>query len=471
MRVLMVTSEANPFVKTGGLADVLGALPQALQRQGVETAVVMPRYGNSEVHWAERIWHQMHIWMGPHYYQVAIDQAVIDGVRYFLVNCTPLFDRWGVYSDMWGDFGDNHRRFALLSRAALEIARLIWRPDIIQSHDWPAGLTACYLRHTFAGDPTFWGIKTLFTIHNLGYQGQFGREVLEDVGLDGSLFRSDLLAHHGSVNYLKAGLVYSHALNTVSPTYAKEIQTPEFGFGMDGLLRARSHELFGILNGVDYRQWNPEHDHYAPAHYSSADLAGKQECKRALLADFGMPAEPDWPVIGMVTRFAHQKGLEFVAEIMHKLANEHARFIILGSGERKYEDLFRWFAAARPEKIGVRIGYDNSLSHRITAGADMILMPSRYEPCGLNQIYGLRYGTLPVVRATGGLDDTVQPGTGFKFWGESGWDLYGSLRFAIDSWFNDRDNWQSMMRRAMAQDFSWDHAARDYAALYRHLLS
>jgi starch synthase len=468
-RVLMVTSEANPFVKTGGLADVLGALPPALQRQGVEAAVVMPRYGNAEVHWAERVWHQMHIWMGPHYYQAAIDQVVIEGVRYFLVNCTPLYDRWGVYADMHGDFGDNHKRFALLSRAALEIARLLWRPDIIHSHDWPAGLTAAYLHHSFRDDPTFWGIKSLLTIHNLGYQGEFGAEVLADTGLDAGLFRADLLAHHGRVNFLKAGLVFSNALNTVSPTYAREIQTPEYGFGLDGLLRARAGSLFGILNGVDYRIWDPATDHHLPAPYSPGNLEGKAICKRSLMAEFGLSGDQNTPVIGMVTRFAYQKGLEFLGEALPGLLDLGARLVVLGSGERKYEDMFRWWAAVRPDRVGVRVGYDNALAHRITGGADMILMPSRYEPCGLNQIYGLRYGTLPLVRATGGLADTVQPGTGFQFWGQSGHDLYGAARYAIDA-FADQENWRAMMRRAMSQDFSWDHSAKDYAALYRAIL-
>ncbi len=459
----MVASEATPFIKTGGLADVCGALPRALAAQGHQVAVVMPRYQNAQVPWnAERVWHDMPIRMGSMVFACSIDKVWTDGVDFFFVNCGPLFYRGGVYG-----YDDDHIRFAVLSRAALEIARSIFlRPDVIHSHDWQAGLVGPYMRHTLRDDPAFRGIKMVMTIHNLGYQGRFGRWALGAVGLDEALFRPDLMQQESDVSFLKAGLVYADHITTVSPRYSYEIQTKEGGFGLDGLLRARRDSVSGILNGADYNEWNPATDHYLPARFSPEDMAGKRICKQAVLAELNLPQYLDRPLIGIVSRFADQKGFDLMGQVAGDLMNEACAFAVLGSGDWWTEDLFRYLAGARPDKFGVRIGYDNGLAHRIEAGADMFLMPSKYEPCGLSQIYSLKYGTIPIVRAVGGLDDTIKEGTGFKFWEYSGWAMLGGIRAALDAYRNP-DRWRGFEQAAMQADFSWDVAARQYADLYR----
>jgi starch synthase len=461
-RVLMVTSEASPFVKTGGLGDVMGSLPAALARCGEEVAVVLPRYRDAVVGPTERIWNAMPLWVGPHAFSVAIDQVIHQHVRYMFVDCPPLYDRPGVYED----YADDHIRFALLNLAALGIARNIFRPDVFHAHDWPAGLLAVYLREKFAGDPTFFGTKCILTIHNLGYQGNFPGSALRELGLPASLFHSEGLEFYGLLSFLKGGIVWSDMITTVSPTYAREIQTPEYGFGFDGLLRSRARKLTGILNGVDYKEWNPEHDPYIPAHYSAEELSGKRECKLALLDELGLPADADRPLIGIVSRFADQKGFDLIADIASQLADENLALAVLGSGDTRMEDVFRYFAYARPDKFGVRIGYDDELAHRIEAGADMFLMPSRYEPCGLSQIYSLKYGTVPVVRATGGLDDTVDETTGFKFQEYSPAALAAAIGTALEA-FEDKREWVARMRRGMAKNYSWDVSAAEYQRLYR----
>ena len=462
----MVSAEASPFVKTGGLGDVLGALPEALVRRGEDVGVVVPRYRIAQISDAERIWHAMPVWVGPHHFTVAIDQVIREGVRYFFIDCPPLYDRAGIYSESGYDYLDNHLRFALLSRAALEISRHIFRADVFHGHDWPAGLVATYLHAVFAGDPTFFGAKCVQTIHNLGYQGNFDANVLPDLGLDRSLYHPEGLEFYGRLSFLKASIVWADAVTTVSPTYAREIQTPEYGFGMDGLLRSRAYKLTGILNGVDYSEWDPSTDRFLRAHYSAADLSGKRICKQALLETLGLRRDADRPLIGIVSRFAHQKGMDFVGEIAPRLAGENVAMVVLGSGDAAIEDMFRYFANVWPDKFGVRIGYDDALAHLIEAGSDMFLMPSRYEPSGLSQMYSLRYGTVPIVRATGGLDDTVDESTGFKFHGYSPADLFEAIRRALSA-FEDRQAWRERMRLGMAKDFSWDASAVEYQRLYR----
>jgi len=311
----------------------------------------------------------------------------------------------------------------------------------------------------------------LFTIHNLGYQGLFPKSAMTDIGLDPALFHPGGVEFFRKVSFMKAGIVYSDALSTVSKAYAREIQTPEYGFGLDGLLRSRSSVLSGIVNGVDYSTWNPETDPYLPAHYSATDLSGKRTCKQALLREFGLPAEGAQarPVIGIVTRLVSQKGADLISDIGEDLAKEDLSLVALGSGDAKYEKLLLDLAQAYPLKIAVRIGYDDGLAHRIEAGSDMFLMPSRYEPCGLNQIYSLRYGTIPVVRATGGLDDTIDEDTGFKFQEYSGAALMSAIREALTE-FKKPEKWSARMQMAMAKDFSWNVSAREYARLYLNLL-
>ena len=469
MKILMVASEATPFAKTGGLADVMGSLPPALVRLGDEVGVVMPKYRVAETlvnkeMGAEVVWLAMPLWVGPHSYQADIYRLIHRGVHYFFVDCPLLYDR----AEIYGSYPDNHIRFALLSQAALGIARHIFRPAVLHTHDWQAGLVAPYLRTTFASDPTFYGMRTLLTIHNLGYQGNYPAAAFADLGLDPGLYNPGGLEFWNHVSYLKAGIVWSDAVNTVSPTYAREIQTPEYGFGMDDLLRIHSKKLSGILNGVDYEEWNPETGPYQVAHYSASDLSGKLASKKALLAEMGLPSDLSRPLIGIVSRFADQKGFELLDGIAAWLADRDVAMVALGSGQKKYEDMFRELAALHPDKFAVRIGYDDAISHRIEAGADMFLMPSQYEPCGLSQIYSLRYGTVPIVRATGGLDDTVDESTGFKFVEYAPTALQAAIEQALDA-FEKPGAWIARMRRGMAKDFSWDTSALEYQRLFRSL--
>ena len=470
----MVSSEAAPFAKTGGLADVLGGLPSALAKLGEDVAVVLPRYGSVELPGEERAYDAMPVTLGPHSFTVAIDQMAMDpakpgGARYFFVDCPALYGRPGVYGEGGRDYPDNHIRFAALNMAALGIARHLFRPHIFHGHDWPAGLLGPFLKETFRGDPTFFGTKFVLTIHNLGYQGNFPALALRDLGFDATVFHTEGLEFWGQVSFLKAGIVWADAITTVSPTYAREIQTPEFGFGMDGLLRARANKMHGIMNGADYGEWDPATDVHLSAHYSAADLRGKLTAKRALLAEVGLPVSDARPVIGMVSRLATQKGFDLVAAIAGELANLDIALIAIGSGETVYEELFRVLAAEYPDKFALTVGYDDGLAHRIIAGSDMFLMPSRYEPCGLSQIYSLRYGTVPIVRATGGLEDSIDETTGFKFDEFTPEALLEAIDAALIA-FKDKRAWEARMKAGMAKDFSWSIAAAAYRKLYASLV-
>ena len=468
MNVLMVASEAAPFAKTGGLADVLGALPAALAERGENVAVVLPAYRENHYPSPTReAYRNLRIPIGPGY-TVDIQQCTECGANYFFVQCPGLYDRDGIYGTPAGDFPDNHLRFAVLAMAAIGVARHLFRPDILHLHDWQAALVPVYLAEHFRGDPTFLGAKTLLTIHNLGYQGLFGPEVLSQIALPPSLLNPDQLEFFGRVNFLKAGIAWSDAVSTVSKGYAREIQTPEYGFGLDGFLR-RHGPVTGIVNGVDYNEWNPEHDPAIPQTYSPADLSGKAACKRALLAEYGLPQDdPRRPLAAIISRFAAQKGFDILADAAPRLLDLDLNLVVLGSGDLHYETMLRSLADAYPAKVGLRVGYDTGLSHRIEAGADMFLMPSRYEPCGLNQIYSLKYGTVPVVRATGGLDDTIEDGTGFKFRDYSGDALLEAVRQALKA-FEDLGSWVRRMHRGMKKDFSWGASAGEYVELYRRL--
>ena len=465
----MVSSEAAPLAKTGGLADVVGALPNALRSYGDEAAVVIPRYSSVDLKGARRVYDALPIFLGLARYDASIYQAAAEFPVY-LVDCPKLFNRKGFYGEAGLDYPDNHIRFAVFARAALAVARFLFPTDIFHCHDWQAGLVPAYLRTSFATDPTFFGVKTLFTIHNLGYQGLFPKTALVEAALDPSVWRPDGMEFFGRVSYLKGGIAFADWLSTVSPTYAREIQTPEYGFGLDGALRARADRLSGILNGVDYREWSPEDDPLIPAHYSVDDLSGKRVCKEQLLAEFQLPREAiDRPLLGIVSRFTRQKGADLLAEVASQIVAEDVYMVALGTGDPEYEDFFRAMAAEFPGRIAVQVGFDNGLAHRIEAGADMFLMPSRYEPCGLNQIYSLHYGTIPVVRATGGLDDTIDKSTGFKFVEYSGQALLGAVHEAVQAW-SDREAWLAMMRRGMKRDYSWRISAAAYSELYRQLV-
>jgi len=468
-----VASEGLPFSKTGGLADVVEALPKALAGLGHEVAVVLPRYRGTKTH--SVIVASVTIPMGGtrlRFPSIA-DGTVIGGVRYFFVDDPAYFDRDGLYGGSSGDYADNAERYSEFCRTAIEIAKIVWPPDVIHCHDWQAALVPVLLRTTYGDDPLVRDIPVVFTIHNMGYHGLFGRDALERAGIPVGVFHPGGIEFFGNVNFLKGGLVFSDYLTTVSRKYAQEIQTREYGYGLDGVVRGRADRLVGILNGVDYGVWSPERDKFIAAKYSAKDLTGKQICKQALLELFGLPAEQlAKPVIGIVSRFADQKGFDLIAERAHELMHEDLLMVVLGTGERKYEELFRALAAAYAGRVGVKIAYDNAIAHKIEAGADMFLMPSRYEPCGLNQIYSLKYGTVPIVRATGGLDDTIEAfdiehgtGTGFKFIEHTGTAMIRSVRQALHLFMDERI-WRRIQLNGMAKDFSWKAFAVEYVKVY-----
>ena len=473
----MVASEAVPYSKTGGLADVAGALPQALQALGHEVAVVLPLYRMTHLDDRATLYPSLTVPIGPNTRFPSVLTATQNGVKFYFVSYPVFFDRAALYGTPEGDYPDNAERFALFSRAAVEIAQLDFRPDVLHCHDWQSALAPVLLKSVYAKSAVA-RAPVLFTIHNLGYQGLFRSDILEQIGVPRSLFTIDGLEFYGKVNLLKGGIVYSDAINTVSRGYAREIQTEEYGFGLEGLLRHRSLVLSGILNGVDYSQWDPATDKFLAANYSPANLSGKKKCKQDLLQQFGFPADRlDQPVIGIVSRLSEQKGADLIAEASGELMAEALSLVVLGSGDAVYEDLFRKLAERYPGKVAVRIAYDNAVAHKIEAGADMFLMPSRYEPCGLNQIYSLKYGTVPVVRATGGLDDTVTPfdeatgqGNGFKFSDYSAAAMMQAIRAAIDA-YRKPEQWRKLMLGGMGQDFSWSSSAAQYVKLYESLVA
>jgi starch synthase len=392
------------------------------------------------------------------------------------VDYPPFFDRDGLYGTASGDFPDNAERFALFCRAVLEASKILGVPDIFHCHDWQSALLPVLLKTQYAEDPAFRNTGTVFTIHNIGYQGLFPPEILPLLMLPWDLFTISKMEFFGNVNFLKGALVYSDFITTVSRKYSQEIQTTEFGFGLDGVLKDRAQNVTGILNGVDYEEWNPQSDKYIVAHYGAENLSGKQHCKQDLLEHMGIQnADPNTPVIGIVSRFAAQKGFDLIGQIIDRLALEDILFTVLGSGDKLYEEMFMRLARRVPNKIAVRIAYDNALAHKIEAGADMFLMPSHYEPCGLSQIYSLKYGTVPIVRSTGGLDDTVDPwdprtkkGTGFKFQEYTGDALLRAIHQAVQV-YRDQTSWQRLMQNGMSKDFSWKISAREYVRVYERV--
>ena len=473
MKILFVASEGLPFSKTGGLADVIQALPKALVASGLEVAIVLPNYRGTRTAATAASSLTIPIGNGLRFPSIA-DGSVVDGVRYFFVEDPQYFDRTQLYGENGRDYPDNAERFGLFSRAAIELAKQIWRPDVIHCHDWQASLVPVLLRTQYSGDPAFLGVPVVLTVHNLGYQGIFGRDALARLGLPETLFHVDALEFYSKVNLLKGGLLFSDYLTTVSRKYAQEIQTVEYGHGLDGVIRRRAADLTGILNGVDYSVWSPENDALIARKYSAKDLTGKAACKSDLLAQFKLPAANlKRPVVGIISRFADQKGFDLIAQMAADLLKEDVCLTVLGTGEPKYESMFRALAEREPGRVGVRVGFDDVLAHKIEAGSDMFLMPSRYEPCGLNQIYSLRYGTVPVVRATGGLDDTIEAfdprtgaGTGFKFQEYNAKELLATLRQAVKV-YRDAPLWRKLMANGMAKDFSWAASAAEYARLYK----
>ena len=474
MHIAFVASECVPFSKTGGLADVVGALPRALAAAGHEVSVYIPHYRHIRISEERTVVKSITVPFDDRYRFCSIlTGAGYSGVRFFFVDYPPFFDREGLYGTASGDFPDNAERFALFSRAVLEASKILGVPDLFHCHDWQTALVPVLLKTQYSEDPAFQNTGTVFTIHNMGYQGLFPPEILPLLTLPWDLFTIAKMEYFGNVNFLKGALVYSDMITTVSRKYSQEIQTTEFGFGLEGVLKDRAQNLTGILNGVDYEEWNPQTDKFIAAHYSADDLSGKRECKQDLLSSFGLgEANLDVPVIGIVSRFAAQKGFDLIGQIIDRLALEDVLIAVLGSGDKLYEEMFLRLARRMPEKVGVRVAYDNALAHKVDAGADMFLMPSRYEPSGLSQLYSLKYGTVPIVRATGGLDDTIDPweqrskkGTGFKFQEYSGEALLRVIHQAM-TLYRDQESWQRLMRNGMSKDFSWRASAREYLRVY-----
>ncbi len=472
MKILFVASEGAPYSKTGGLADVIEGLPRALVSMGHEVVALLPRYHGNKV--KSTLVSSLTIALGQELRFPAIAEGqTADGVRHLFVDDPGYFDRSQLYGDNEGDYPDNAERFAEFSRAAIECVKRVWLPDVVHCHDWQASLVPVLLRTQYANDPVVRSLPVVLTIHNLAYQGVFPRTALQKIGVPERLFTIDALEFYGKVNFLKGGLIFADYLTTVSRRYAKEIQTPEFGAGLEGVIRNRADHLVGILNGVDYGVWSPDADALIAENYSAHNLSGKAACKKDLLAAFRLPEENrERPLIGIVSRFVNQKGFDLLAEIAPELMKEDIAIAALGSGQPEYEDLFKRLAQKYPARVGLKIGYDNVLAHKIEAGADLFLMPSRFEPCGLNQIYSLRYGTVPIVRATGGLDDTVQKfvartqqGTGFKFEEYDGNALLVCIRTALKT-FRDSKAWAALQANGMSKDFSWKASATAYVTLY-----
>ena len=453
---------------------MVGALPRALAALGHRVSVYLPRYRQTKLKDPETVVGSITVPFDDKYRFCSVVSADSSaGIKFYFVDYPPYFDRDALYGTSAGDYPDNAERFALFSRAVLEAAKIVGTPHVFHCHDWQSALVPVMLRTLYAEDPAFRETGTVFTIHNMGYQGLFPPDILPLLMLPWGLFTISKMEFFGQVNFLKGALVYSDFISTVSRKYSQEIQTTEFGFGLEGVLRNRASTVTGTLNGVDYEEWSPQTDKFIVARYSPQDLGGKQKCKQDLLDAFGITSGAhDLPVIGIVSRFAAQKGFDLIAQIMDRLAREKMIVVALGTGDKTYEEMFQRLNKQFPNKIAIKIAYDNTIAHKIEAGADMFLMPSRYEPCGLNQIYSLKYGTVPIVRATGGLDDTIEPwdartgkGTGFKFAEYTGEALLATIKQALAA-YRDQLSWQTLMRNGMAKDFSWGASARDYGKIY-----
>jgi starch synthase len=478
MRILMVTPESNPFARSGGLAEVIYALACALVKQGHEVQVVLPLYRQVKdsgrpltstgttlsipLSWKTLPAEIFQYEMEPH-------------LQFYFVGQDSLFDREGLYGTAYGGFEDNAERFIFFSRAVVEmIEALELAPDVLHAHEWQTGLVPVYMRTLFADRPRLKELPVVYTVHNVGYQGLFSSFDLPLTGLGWELLSPKALEFYGKINFMKGGLVFADLLSTVSAKYREEIQTPEFGFGLEGIFRERTQELYGILEGVDYERWDPARDPLIGCKYDGEQLAGKKDCKAALIQRFGLDLRPEQPLLGMTTRLFERKGIDLVENILDDLMKLGVGFVLQGTGEERHHYLLQEMSTKYSQRMGLSIGYTDEVAHQIIAGADIFLMPSRYEPCGLDQLYCFRYGTVPVVRATGGLDETVQEfnpatgaGTGFKFSGYTPAELLAAVQRAL-AVYQDRPVWEALMRNNMALDYSWNHAAAPkYVELYR----
>ncbi len=487
LNVLFVSSEVDPFAKTGGLADVCSALPKAIKTQGHEVRIMMPRYKfisewKFKLHDIIRL-KDIPIPVGDSTEIGNVKSSFItnqkDKIQVYFLDNQKYFGRDGLYQgpNAKSDYKDNDERFTFFARGVLEtLKRLGWQPDILHCNDWQTGLIPAYLKTTYADDSFFKPIKTIFTIHNMAYQGTFPPESFAKSGLPQEVYRAEGVEAYGQFNFLKTGLFYADMITTVSKKYAEEICSSEnLGAGLNGLLAHRKKDLFGIPNGIDDEIWNPATDNHVFRKYDQKSIEAKVENKKALLERFKLPFDPAIPVMGSISRLVEQKGFDLLEEIMDELMKLDVMFILLASGDKKTEKIYESYRKKYPKKIGLFFGFDVELAHMVEAGSDMFLMPSRYEPCGLNQMYSMRYGTVPIVRATGGLDDTVEDysgsgkGTGFKFEAYDSKEFLKAIQRALKL-FQQQDEWKKIMRNGMDRDFSWGHSAKEYISLYRELL-
>lgn len=476
MKILFSASECVPFVKTGGLADVVGALAPVLASQGHDVRVVIPMYSSIPQEYAGEMVHvcDFEVQLGWRRQYCGIEMLKRDGVTWYFMDNKYYFGRPYIY----GLGGDEYERFGFFCRGVLNMLPLIdFQPDVIHAHDWQSGMVPALLKIQYAHLPFYANIKTVFTIHNLQYQGIFGiREVQDILGLGDSLWTDDKLECFGCANFMKAALVYADIITTVSPSYSEEIQTAYYGERLDGLLRARHDSLFGVLNGIDIADYNPATDKRIACTYSDDDLKGKAECKRELQESLGLQVDPDIPIIGMVGRLSNQKGLDLVDYVIADIMRQNVQLVVLGMGDARYFNLFSWAENEYKGRIAARFTMDHALAHQIYAGSDMFLMPSQFEPCGLSQMIALRYGTLPIVRETGGLRDTVLSyneftgeGNGFSFFNYNAHDMLHVIERAIGYYENDKETWRKLQHCGMTGDYSWTHSAAEYLRLYENL--
>lgn len=477
MKILYVSPEITPFVKTGGLADVAQALPKAIKTLGHDIRTVMPKYlsvadQNRAMERVKPVTVQMHNGLQG----AMLWQAEVDFVPTYFIENDAYFNREGIYGLDDADYPDNLERFVFFCKAALECCKAVgFAPDVIHCNDWqtaalPGILKANYA--TYRKDPFFSPVpKLVYTIHNISYQGRFPEDHWPILSLPRSYYTYDF-EFYGQINLTKSAIHLADAITTVSETYAHEIQTTDLGFGMQDALQGQKENLFGILNGVDYQQWNPDTDPYTyGVHYSADDLSGKRLIKSKLREEYGLPDTDDLPLIGITTRFVEQKGIDLITECAEQILQLDTQMIVLGSGEPRYHDFFEWLQRSYPDRVGVYIGFNNELAHRIEAGADIFLMPSLFEPCGLNQIYSLKYGTLPIVRLTGGLADTIADSVnGFTFFDFTAHNFFDAVQRAVDVYRKHPDRWKQMQITAMSQDFSWGKSAEKYLAAYTKTL-
>ena len=470
LRILFVSAEVHPFAKTGGLADVSGALPAALNQLGHDIRVIMPKYPCTSK--AGKKMQSLRIPLTiPGFKQkgTLFQSELLDNVPIYLIKQDQYYNRKHIYGEPGSDYPDNVERFSFFCRAVLEATKkLDFRPDIIHCNDWHTGLIPVYLK----ADPWFAKTKTVFSIHNLGYQGNFPYSSLKVTGLDESLFHTEGIEFYGQFSFLKGGLMFADTLATVSPAYSQEIQTPELGFGMEGILQKRSDHLYGILNGVDYTVWNPEIDSLISANYGPRSLSKKKQCRQDLIKMFSLQLDKNTPILCMITRLSEQKGIDLVMQAQETLNAWGISLLILGTGETRYESFFKNWSMERPDRIATALKFDEPLGHRILAGSDMLIMPSRYEPCGLTQMYALKYGTVPIVQDIGGLKNSIQEfniktgkGTGFKIKAATEKNFLKSLQKAL-SCFNQTKIWKKLMLNGMAKDYSWGSSAKRYSSLY-----